>query len=359
MQDGNNLAMNWPNPGQLLIVGNRGGTNVAESFARSATILGYEFDFADASLARSSLRLVNALCWHVFGRRSAHMRQFGSNLVKMVDQTRPCVLITTGLCPVSPRVLRDLRGLNVVCLHYSTDDPWNAGQRANWFLSALPLYDIVFTPRRSNIDDLMALGCPRVRYLPFAYDEHIFSRNSVSEKCSGAPEVLFVGGADNDRVKFIEHLLAEQISLALVGGYWDRYRSVKAYAVGKKTPNEIVELTRHAKVNLCLVRRANRDGHVMRSFEIAAIGSCMVVEDTAEHRDIFGPDGVCVLYFRSPSEAAERIRQLLGNTALRNSLASAVSERIVGGGHTYTHRLNSMLEAAQELAYLRRSRVYD
>jgi len=34
-------------------------------------------------------------------------------------------------------------------------------------------------------------------------------------------------------------------------------------------PDAVAALTAAAKVNLCLMRRANRDGHVMRSFEIA------------------------------------------------------------------------------------------
>jgi hypothetical protein len=69
----------------------------------------------------------------------------------------------------------------------------------------------------------------------------------------------------------------------LAGAYWDRYPAFRAYALGIKRA-----LTAAAKVNLCLVRRANRDGHVMRSFEIAAIGGCMLAQDTDEHRDIFG-----------------------------------------------------------------------
>ncbi len=39
-----------------------------------------------------------------------------------------------------------------------------------------------------------------------------------------------------------------------------------------------------ARVCLCLVRRANRDGHVMRSFEAAVIGGCILAQDTADHR---------------------------------------------------------------------------
>jgi hypothetical protein len=48
----------------------------------------------------------------------------------------------------------------------------------------------------------------------------------------------------------------------------------------------------------CPVRRASRDGHIMRSFEIAAVGGCMLAQDIDEHREIFGSEGEAVVYFR-------------------------------------------------------------
>jgi len=105
-------------------------------------------------------------------------------------------------------------------------------------------------------------------------------------------------------------------------------------------------MTRAAKVNLCLVRRANRDGHVMRSFEIAAAGGCMLAEDTGEHREIFGPDGEAVLYFRSAREAAERALWLLSMPDERARLAAAIRARAGRPNNSYRARLTSMLQAA-------------
>lgn len=332
----------------LLIVGNRGGTNVAESFARSAEQLNQTYTFADAREAQSSFRLVNTLCWRLRDRRPVLIRAFGLGLLDTAKRERPDYLLTTGLCPVSAEILKEMHRLGIVCLHYSTDDPWNPSQRAEWFLQSLPLYDIVFTPRKSNITDFAKLGCSKVFHLPFGYDEEIFGTLPSAEAHNNVAEVLFVGGADRDRVDFVDALLAENIPISLVGGYWDRFTTVSAHALGHKNPDELSQLTRSAKVNLCLVRRANRDGHVMRSFEIAALGACMVVEDTIEHREIFGADGDCVLYFNGPEQAASKIRHLLSKPDERNRLALAAHTRITTGGHTYTHRLRSMLNMAAE-----------
>jgi spore maturation protein CgeB len=119
---------------------------------------------------------------------------------------------------------------------------------------------------------------------------------------------------------------------------------MRPYALGHKSPGEVAALTAAAKVNLCLVRRANRDGHVMRSFEIAALGGCMLVEDTAEHRNIFGQDGEAVAYFQSAREAGERAKTLLTDPAERARLSASVFARVSAGRHTYRDRLLSMLE---------------
>ena len=101
-------------------------------------------------------------------------------------------------------------------------------------------------------------------------------------------------------------------------------------------------------MNLCRVRRANRDGHVMRSFEIPAVGGFMVAEDTAEHREIFGAEGERVCYFRTPAEAVERTRWAMSHPEERARMAASARALVIGGAHTYRDRLERMLEAARE-----------
>jgi spore maturation protein CgeB len=135
--------------------------------------------------------------------------------------------------------------------------------------------------------------------------------------------------------------------VAVAGGYWERYPAFRAYALGTKSPEIFRALTAAAKVNLCLVRHANRDGHVMRSFEIAATGGCMLAQDTEAHREIFGPEGKAVVYFRDAKEAAQRARTLLCDSSERKRLAAGFHRCIIAGAHTYTFRLATMLGIAK------------
>jgi spore maturation protein CgeB len=94
------------------------------------------------------------------------------------------------------------------------------------------------------------------------------------------------------------------------------------------------------------VRRANRDEHVMRTFELPAMGACMLTEDTTDHREIFGEDGEAVSYFHTPDEMVDKLRWLLTHDDERRRLADAARRVITRGHHTYRDRLEAMLERA-------------
>ena len=96
---------------------------------------------------------------------------------------------------------------------------------------------------------------------------------------------------------------------------------------------------------------AERSDPLLRSFEIAAVGGCMLAEDTAEHREIFGPDGEAVVYFRNAREAAERAKGLLADSAERARLSAGVRQKISRGAHTYRDRAVSILEVALRIRH--------
>jgi spore maturation protein CgeB len=334
--------------GRLAIVGGFAGTHVGGSLWRAATHLDIDTVNFDVNAAAGGNRILHAALWRLGDRRPPRMHRFSNTVVAACRQSRPELLIATGAAPLTGSALRTLRAMGIVCVNYSTDDPWNPVLRGSWHLRVLPEYDAIFTTRRANIGNFAQIGCSEVHYLPFGYDEWLFCPRAGAID-GPAPDVLFVGGADRDRVAFMSEFLRTGLCVALVGGYWERFPGMQPFALGEQPPEALCTLTAAAKVNLCLVRRANRDGHVMRSFEIAALGGCMIAEDTAEHREIFGPDGEAVLYFRTPREATERTCWLLAYPAERARLSVAVQARISRGAHTYRDRLVSIVDAAARL----------
>jgi spore maturation protein CgeB len=329
----------------LAIVGNAGGTNVGESLRRAALALGYHALFFDCYAAWRGSRVLRAVSWRLNDKRPLRLADFVAGVLEVCREARPQALIATGAAALTAAALEELHSLGIICINYSTDDPWNPTHTANWFLNALPFYDLILTTRRANVMDFHRIGCGIVQYLPFGYDDELFG-NSTGVRQEGGHDVLFVGGADKARVAFMSEFMATGPAVTLVGQYWEFAGQTRRFALGQRTPDEVRTLTEAARVNLCLVRRANRDGHVMRSFEIAALGGCMLTEDTPEHREIFGEDGEAVVYFRTAEEAAERARALLADPAKRGRLSAAVRGRISRGAHTYRDRLVSILELA-------------
>jgi hypothetical protein len=331
-------------PADLLLVGNQGGTNVGWSLYQACPNLGLAAHFADALQAAAAPAWKRRISWRLLGHRPARLSNFSSQVLGLCQNLRPATLLATGLAPITRPTLQAIGNLGIARLNYLTDDPWNPAFRARWFLEALPMYDTVFSPRRANIPDLENLGCRTVRYLPFGFDPNLCYPQPAdpAESIRLSAEVLFVGGADRDRVPFIAALASAGFSIALYGDNWDRYPETRPHYRGYADPQTLRQATAAAKIALCLVRRANRDGHVMRTFEIPAIGACMLVEDTQEHRELFSTEGESVLYFRSIPEMIEKARRLLASPVERQRLATAVHSHIMSGRHTYQDRLAAM-----------------
>ena len=332
---------------RLLVVGNPEVTHVGHHLCRAAEKEGLAVELCDTRAAFSASWLIIQLSWRLGGHRPPLLRAFGRDVVSACHRFRPHWLLATGLAPVSARVLRQVQQMGITCLNYLTDDPWNPRLRARWFLRALTQYDMVFSPRRANLEDLTSLGCRDVSYLPFAYAPEIHfpaSPTSLEEREKFECDVLFFGGADRDRLPYVASLLRSGFKMALYGGYWDRFPETRAHARGHADPATLRKAIHGASTTLCLVRRANRDGHVMRSYEAPAMGACMLVEDTLEHRELFGPNKESVVYFCGIAEMLEAVRWLLSSESERRRLATAARAIIVSNPNTYQDRLSAMLD---------------
>jgi spore maturation protein CgeB len=329
---------------KLLIVGNPAPEHVGCHLYRAAEALGIETTIYDSRLASEGSRWLVAAYWHFAQRRPIRIRQYEKGVLKQCLETGSSLVICTGIAPVTSRVLRELKSAGIRVFNYLTDDPWNPSHLAPWFLKALPYYDRVYSTKRATLPDLERNGARCVSFLPFAYSPQLHVQDCFPQEENGDVDVVFVGGADKDRVPFMTALARAGFTLRLYGGYWNRYRETRPYACGTLPAMGVKTATGKAKVALCLVRRANRDGHCMRTFEIPAMSGCMLAESTEEHREIFGPEGNAVLYFKSIEEMVEKTHWLVEHPAERYKLAAAAHALITAGGHTYSDRLLTMLD---------------
>ena len=332
---------------RLLVVGNPGAEHIGSHLLGAARTLGIEATLFDLRLSWGSSRLLNSVAFRFAGRRPTRLRRFGSELVEAAARFRPTVAIVTGISAPDAVTLRTLRATGIRVANYLTDDPWNPANDTRFFRESLLQYDAVYSPRRANLADLERHGCPRVAYLPFAYDPAIHYPEPPStgeERARFACDVAIVGGADADRVPIARALADAGLRLRLFGGYWDRWRETRPFHCGFAVGRDLRMAVGGATVNVCMVRRANRDGHSMRSLEIPAMGGCMVAEDTREHRELFGGSREPVEYYSTLPGLVDSVRSLCADPARAARSAAALRAHITErSAHTYADRLRWML----------------
>jgi spore maturation protein CgeB len=339
----------------LLIVGNRGGTNVGGSLEDACKGIAVT-RLIESRRSMEGPLLLRALSWRLAGKRPVRLRAFGDEVVADCRRSRPEVLLATGIAGLDASALRQIGELGVRRALYVTDDPWNPAHRANWFLKTLPHYDRIFTTKRATIADLQAASPAEVSFLPFAYDPRFWHPSPAVAEADGIDsDVMFAGGADKDRVPYIEALADAGFRIALYGEFWQRFPATRSLTRGQADAETVRRAVLKTKVALCMVRRANRDGHAMRTFELPASGGCMLTEYTEEHREIFGEEGRAVVYFRTIAEMVEKTAWLIGNADERRRLALAALDLITRGGHTYRDRMLTILNCCSHVVSASRS----
>ena len=328
----------------LSIVGNPDPAHVGAHLLAAATDLGYRVDLVDAREAYAAPRWQQRANWWLRGHRPARIRAFNDALVAHLDRQQPDALLTIGIAPVDAGTLRACRERGVRSLNFLTDDPWNPAHRSPWFLDALPRYDVVITPRHANERDLRGLNGPDVLYLPFAYNPAVhFPEAPAAGDHRFEADVMFAGGADADRVPLLASMIGAGLDVAAYGGYWTRYPSTRGAARGFLDARGLRQAASAARVSLCMGRRANRDDHAMRTYELPAMAACMLVENTPHHRQLFGADGDAVLYFDTIDDAVRRARELLADETRQVRCRRAVRTLITEHSHTYADRLTAMI----------------
>ena len=331
--------------GKIFILGVGEEKHVGGQLRKAAEKLGLEHRLFDTREAFRDSCLLQKLAWKVWKRPIA-LGRFSKKIMQAVQREKPGLLLVTGSAPVSGAALREIGKAGVRKINYSTDDPWNPAHRAGWFLRALPEYDRVFSTRRANLGEFSALGV-RASHLPFGYDPGLYFPDDgglmPDIRRSEEAKVFLAGGGDVDRYPLVKALKEAGIGLSLWGGYWEKAGLPSG---GFLDATGIRREATRCMVSLILVRRANRDGSAMRSFEIPACGACCVAEDTEEHREIFGLDGEAVLYFRTPEELVRRVKEVFGNPELRAKLRANAHRAITGKPNTYVDRLKTILEQA-------------
>jgi spore maturation protein CgeB len=227
---------------------------------------------------------------------------------------------------------------------YSLDDMMNPHNSSRQFRKALTIYDYHFTNKKYNIEELKKLGAKSAFYFRNAFSTHVHHPVEVSpdEIDFYKADVSFIGTYAKDRVELLRYLADNGISIKVWGWGPSAKKSGMIHPgiimTGKYVYDEAYsKVVCSSKINLCLLRKVNRDRETTRSIEIPACGGFMIAEDTEEHRQLFRADTE-VVYFSDKKELLEKIQFYLQNDEARKRIAYNGHKRCVEDDYSYQNQ---------------------
>jgi hypothetical protein len=139
--------------------------------------------------------------------------------------------------------------------------------------------------------------------------------------------------------------------LNLFGGGWDaalpklRADSLlrSQYPISPATKADYRYAICGAKVALCFLSKLNSDTYTRRNFQIPAMKTAMLSERTDDLATIYEPD-VEAMFFSNTDELLAKLRLLVSDSSLRDSIAEAGYRRTYADGHDVKSRMARWLK---------------
>ncbi len=235
---------------------------------------------------------------------------------------------------------------SLVC-GYSGDDMKAPHNQSKRFLEHLPFYDVFFTTKSYGVKELEEMGCKKAFFIGNAFDPNTHRPLTISddEKRTLGGGVGFIGTWEPQRAASINYLADHGVPVRVWGTHWWKN---KIGHKNLKIENRPVYGDKYAMaicsfdINLCFLRKLNRDLQTTRSVEIPACGAFMLAERSDEHLELFR-EGVEAEFFGSDEELLEKTRYYLVNPEKRRRIAFAGRQRCIESGYSNHEKLKQML----------------
>ena len=261
---------------------------------------------------------------------------------------------------ISPSTLKSVHKISpgTVIAGYSDDDMFNPLNQTRSYVKSLPYYDVLFVTKsyNANPDELPALGAKRCVMVDKAYDpdQHKPLTLSAEEQAELEAPVSFIGSYAPERGELLNFLAENDVPVVVWGNGWEGFTpssknlTVKHQALVNTPENlRFTKGINAAKINLCLLRKINRDLQTDRSVEIPASGGFMLAERSDEHERLFKEDLEAVYFdFDNNIEILEKVSYYLEHDEERDQIAQTGYERTRLSGYSHQDRMAFMLEEA-------------
>ena len=220
------------------------------------------------------------------------------------------------------------RNPNAVLICYTSDNMCVRHNLSQNFLDCYPVYDYHITTKSHTVDEMKMLGARKVLLVDKSYAEDfhrpIKLANNERELFGG--DIGFVGTWEQERMESILYLTRNGLKVKVYGGgKWkaciDDNPNLEIISRGLYNEDYVKALCSF-KINLCFLRKINKDQQTARSMEIPAVEGVMLAERTDEHKRLFEEDKEAV-YFSTDEELLEKCKYYLEHEEERIAIAKA------------------------------------
>jgi spore maturation protein CgeB len=261
-------------------------------------------------------------------------------LIKKVYNFNPDIILIVKGNTIFPNTLKKIKKINsnIKIVSWSLDDMYAFHNRSFYYTYGLKYYDDIFTTKSYNMNELKKFGSFNIHFIyqAFSYLKHKVNKlDTTTDK-----DVSFIGYPEDSRFNSIKYLARNGIKVEVAGGggKWKRskyqgHKNILIHDVdyfGIDYRNFIAK----SKINLCFLRKLNRDLHTSRSLEIPACGGFMLAERTNEHEYLF-KDKTEVVFFDNDEDLLKKVKYYLNNEKKRDKIRRAGHRRCISSNYSY------------------------
>ena len=238
----------------------------------------------------------------------------------------------------------------LVC--FQDDNPFGdrKHERHRWrsFIENIPLYDVHFVKRPSDVVAFSKSGAKRVLFFQHGVYEPLFHPDNrpLNERGPIIP-VSFVGTALDHRVGYIAGLIyRHKLPVQVYGARWNQtwigWHHRKQF-YGLINSGDYMRVIWDSKISLAFVSSSNLDEYNGRTFEIPGSGGFFLAERTPKHQELY-EEGKEAEFFSSTEECAEKIRFYLNHEEARRRIAAAGYERCIRSDYRLVSSVRKALD---------------
>lgn len=320
--------------------------------------MGIEVDaFSHTHVSNSGTFVPPTISFRIFNKLKIPIdpENVNHNLIQAASRKKFDIIWIEKGNMVKPWTLKKLKKINssVKLISCSEDDMYVSHGHSYWYKKGLKYYDIVFTTKVYNLNELYEFNAKKTELFLDSFDEdtHYPMELSVEEFNKYSSEVCAIGAFEPERAESMLFLAKNGVNVTVWGMNWREWKGKHPnldikdeFLFGKEYSKAICA----SKVNLNFLRKINRDEVTSRSVEIPACGGFMIAERTNRHKEFF-KESKEAEFFDSDQELLEKVQQYLSDDNLRKNVAKAGMDRCVRSRYSMRDQLENIINTTLNL----------